>query len=135
MKARQMRLYNYLIEQGDVFTPQVDLARELYADYGNAECCLEPKDYHNTTERTYVTKDIAKINRDPDFEKIIISTPKGVKIANEEEFDRFIKAQYRAVFKRLKLIRAMEKKGRKNAQIDIDGNTVEAFLGYLEENY
>lgn len=135
MNERQRVLYDYLVTRGDEWTSQSEIARDLYQYYGNAECCLEPKDYHNTTERTYLLRDLQAIKANPEFEKLVISSPKGVKIANEEEFDRFIKAQYRAVFKRLKLIRAMEKKGKKNAQIDIDGNTVEAFLGYLEKNY
>jgi hypothetical protein len=128
MNTRQIVLYEFLLDKGDEWTPQAEIARELYRDYGNAECCLEPKDYHNTTERQYITEDIRAINLDPHFEKIIISCSKGVKIANEEEFDRYIKAQYNATISKLSRIYKMAKKGNRNGQIDLGGHTVEAFL-------
>ena len=134
MNTRQIALYEFLLDKGDEWTPQAEIARELYRDYGNAECCLEPKDYHNTTERQYITEDIRVINLDPNVEKIIISCRKGVKIANEEEFDRYIKAQYNATIRKLSRIYKMAKKGNRNGQIDFGGHTVEAFLEKIPES-
>ena len=134
MNTRQIALYEFLLDKGDEWTPQAEIARELYRDYGNAECCLEPKDYHNTTERQYITEDICVINLDPNVEKIIISCRKGVKIANEEEFDRYIKAQYNATIRKLSRIYKMAKKGNRNGQIDFGGHTVEAFLEKIPES-
>ena len=128
MNTRQIALYEFLLDKGDEWTSQAEIARELYRDYGNAECCLEPKDYHNTTERQYITEDIRAINLDPNVEKIIISCGKGVKIANEEESDRYIKAQYNATIRKLSRIYKMAKKVNRNGQIDFGGHTVEAFL-------
>lgn len=134
MNTRQIALYEFLLDKGDEWTPQAEIARELYANYGNAECCLEPKDYHNTTERGYISDDIRAINISPSFEKIIISSSKGVKIANEEEFDRYIKAQYNATIRKLSRIYKMAKKGNRNGQIDFGGHTVEAFLEKIPES-
>ena len=132
MNTRQIALYDFLLDKGDEWTPQAEIARELYRNYGNAECCLEPKDYHNTTERQYITDDIRAINLDPHFEKIIISCGKGVKIANEEEFDRYIKGQYKSAIRKLARVYAMAKKGKRHNQMDFGGHTVEAFLNKID---
>ena len=135
MNDRQKALYEYLLSRGDEWTTHAEIARELYADYGNAECCLEPKDFHNTTERTLITDDCREISISPEFDKIIISSSKGIKIANEAEFDRYIKAQYNATIRKLARIYKMAKKGNRNGQIDFGGHTVESFLENLPENY
>ena len=135
MKERQRALYDYLVSRGDEWTAQSEIARsdELFKYYGNAECCLEPKDYHNTTERTYLLRDLQAIKANPEFEKLVISSPKGVKIANEAEFDRYIKAQYAATIRKLARIYKMAKKGNRDGQIDFGGHTVESFLENLPE--
>lgn len=128
MNERQKALYEYLLDKGDDYTTQVDIARDLYKYYGNAECCLSPEDYHDTTERCFITDDCRAISVSPDCDKIIISNSKGVKIANEAEFDRYIKAQYKATLRKLSRIYKMAKKGNRHNQIDFGGHTVEAFL-------
>lgn len=130
MKDRQRALYAYLLSRGDEWTSQSDIARsdELFRYYGNAECCLEPKEYHNTTERLVLLSDLQAIKTDPEFEKLVISSPKGVKIANEEEFDRYIKSQYKSAIRKLARVYKMAKKGNRNGQIDFGGHTVESFL-------
>jgi hypothetical protein len=135
MKTRQKALYDYLLSRGDEWTPQSEIARsdELYKYYGNGECCLAPKEYHNTTERGYISEDIRAINVSTEYEKLVISSSKGVKIATEAEFDRYIKAQYSAAIRKLARIYRMAKKGNRNGQIDFGGHTVEAFLENLPE--
>lgn len=133
MNERQKALYEYLLGKGDDYTPQVDIARDLYKYYGNAECCLEPKSYHDTTERGYISDDVRAINISADFDKLIISSWKGVKIANEAEFDRYIKAQYNATIRKLSRIYKMAKKGNRHNQIGIDGTAIEAFLQKIDE--
>jgi hypothetical protein len=135
MKERQEALYNYLLSRNGEWTTHAEIARELYQYYGNAECCLEPKDFHNTTERTLITEDCREISVSTECEKIIISSSKGVKIANEAEFDRYIKSQYNATICKLARIYKMAKKCNRNGQIDFGGHTVESFLENLPENY
>ena len=134
MTNRQIALYEYLLERGNEYTPQAQIARDLYEYYGNGECCLEPKDYHNTYERLWILEDIREINLSQEFEKLIISNCKGVKIATEEEFDKYIKNQYNSTIRKLSRIYKMAKKGNRDKQMDFGGNTVESFLENIPEN-
>ena len=133
METKHEALYKYLESKGDVWSPQVEVARDLYEHFGNGECCLEPKEYHNTTERLELSQTISQINFSNEFEKIVISSSKGIKLANEEEFDRYIKSQYKSAIRKLARVYAMAKKGNRNGQIDFGGHTVEAFLENLPE--
>ena len=134
MNARHYKLYEYLYENEGEYIPQHQVARDLFEYYGNGECCIEPKDYHNTWERVQITKDIREINDSQTFEKIIISNSKGIKLATEEEFNAFIKRQYNSAIRKLARIYRMAKKGNRHNQIDFGGHTVEAFLEKLPED-
>lgn len=134
MNKRQIALYEYLLSKGDEWTTHAEIARELYEYYGNAECCLLPKDYHDTSERKAISVDCRELNTSCEVEKIIISSCKGVKIANETEFDRYIENQHKAILRRLSRLYKIAKKGGRHKQIDICGNSVEAFLEKNSEN-
>lgn len=133
MSERQKALYEYLVSKNGEWVTHADLARELYRFYGNAECCLEPKDFHNTTERLMILNDCREINLSPDFEKIIIGGNKGIKLANEAEFYRYIESQRKSTLRKLARIYKMAKKGSLHNQMDFGGHTVEAFLENLPE--
>lgn len=135
MENRHRALYEYLLDNGDNWVSQAQVARDLYKYFGNGECCIEPEDYHNTLERHILSKTISEINESMDYEKIIISSGKGIKLANEDEFERYIKNLYISVFKKLRRVRIMEKKGNANGQIDFNGDEVEAFLNNFEKRY
>jgi hypothetical protein len=135
MKERQIALYNYLLSRNGEWTTHAEIARELYREYGNAECCLEPKDYHNTSERIEILKTCRDINSSYEFDKIIISGSKGIKLATEEEFNKYIRNQYRAIFRKLKRTRELERKAIRNNQINFMGNFVEAFLKDITEKF
>lgn len=127
---RQKVLYDFLIKQGDRYTYQQDIACELKTnDYwiGYDELCTYGT-YHDCTGRKIMGADIREINSSPDFEKIIISNGNGVKIATEEDYDKMIKSLYKAVFAKLKRIRTIEKKAKRNGQITIDKKEIIAFL-------
>ena len=126
-------LYNYLLEKGDEWTPQSHIARDLYAHFGNGECCLAPEQYHNTTERLHLLKCKQSINDSAKFDKIIISNTKGMKIATEAEAELYLAREYKAIFKKLKRIRTIEKKCKLHNQIRVDGHTIDAFLENLPE--
>ena len=132
MKNRQNALYEYLLNNGDEWTSQVQVARDLFEHFGNGECCLEPKEYHDTTERLELSQTISQINFSSEYEKIVISSSKGIKLANEEEFDRYIKGQYKSAIRKLARVYAMAKKGNRHNQIDFGGHTVEAFLDNID---
>lgn len=128
METKHEVLYKYLEEKGDCWTPQVEVARDLYEHFGNGECCLAPEEFHDTLERHLMSQTICEINLSPSFEKIIISSGKGIKLANEEEHKRYVTSQYRSVLRKLKRVVIMQKKGNLNNQICIDGKAVEAFM-------
>lgn len=128
MENKHIALYNYLLEKGDEWTPQVKVARDLYKHFGNGECCLAPDEYHDTQERHILSKAISDINFSTNFEKIIISSRKGIKLANEEEHHRYVANQYRSILRKLKRTHIMERKGNANGQISLDGRAIEAYL-------
>ena len=134
MNERQNALYEFLKSRADRWTAEFEIGRELYEYYGNSEACLSPADYHNTHQRRVLSLDVAQINGSADFEKIIISCSKGIKIASENEFAAHIHRQYSAIFRKLRRVRTMEKKARLHNQIGIDGETVDAFLEKIPEN-
>jgi hypothetical protein len=135
MEERQRALYEYLLSRSGEWVSQAEIARELYQYYGNGECFIEPKDYHNTSERIDLLRCKQSINDSADFEKIIISNSKGMKIATEEEAVRYLSNQYKALFRKLRRLRTMEKKCNLHNQITIGGRTIDAFLENLPENY
>lgn len=132
METKHEALYKYLEEKGDVWSPQVEVARDLFEHFGNGECCLAPDEYHDSHERKILSRVISEVNFSPEFDKIIISSGKGIKLANEEEHKRYVTNQYRAVLRKLKRTRIMEKKGNANGQITIDGRTIEAYLNGVD---
>ena len=130
LNPRQWALYRFLVEQGDKWTYQEDIAKALPDWYAPIE---ETKDYHNTKERHLMTKDIRIINDSSVIQKVIISNPsRGVKIATEAEWQECIKREYISVFKKLKRIRNKERKGALNNQTRLvfksERDTIEAFL-------
>lgn len=135
MENKHRALYKYLESKGDVWSPQVEVARDLFEHFGNGECYLEPKDFHNTAERLDIAKTCREINSNSTFEKIIISNSKGIKLATEEEFNKYINNQYRSIFKKLKRIREIHRKANRNNQINFMGEFVESFLEDISRNF
>lgn len=133
MNARQRTLYGYLLSRNGEWTTHAEIARDLYEHYGNAECCLEPKDFHNTAERSWIAADCRYLSTCNEIDKIVISSSKGIKLATEQEFDRYIKSQYSATIRKLARIYKMAKKVNRHGQIDFGGHTVEAFLENITE--
>lgn len=112
LNARQWRLYNELKAIGDVWTKQRELAELLpdFYPYERAEA------FHDSAARLLMTKDIAAINKSDAVQKIIISSARGVKLANEAEAWAFIEGKYSAVFKSLEKVRKMERKAGLDGQ-------------------
>ena len=127
LNSRQWALYAFLKERGNQWTLQEDIAKELFEWYYYTN-----GDFHNSNARMLMTKDIRAINDNTVIQKIIISSPNGIKLATEEEFNKYIKNEYISVFKKLKRIRQKEKKGALNGQARLVFNSerdiIEAFL-------
>jgi len=121
--ARQNQLYNFLLERGDNWTSmeQATDSCKLYPTFYTGT-------YHNSWTRRLLTEDIERINASAKFEKVIISGSRGIKIATEEEFSRFIGSELGEIFGKLKRVRRLAKKGSRNMQIDFEGQVRKAFL-------
>lgn len=130
LNSRQWALYNYLKEQGDQWTTQLRIALEIpeYEYDGNEPAAA----FHDSPVRHLLTKDIRKINKSGVIQKIIISTPQGVKLASESEFDIFIRSQYAALWRRKERLDKIARKGNRNGQgrfvFGSERDTVKAFI-------
>ena len=121
--ARQEALYRFLLSRGDAWTSMAQAT-----DSVNLYPAFFTGHYHNSTARRLLTWDIEQINGNDVFQKIIVSGSRGIKIATETEFEKFLHAELREVFRKLKRLRRLARKGSRNQQIDLEGRIAEAFL-------
>lgn len=132
LNSRQWALYEFLKERGDQWTTQYDTAKALktidglYAD-------IDHEDFHNCNARYLMTADIRAINESSVIQKVIISSGKGIKIANKEEFKRYIQKERSAAIRRLMRVRIKERKGARDGQGRItfgeyERDTIKAFI-------
>ena len=118
IKSRQFKLYNYLKNKDpNEWTFQEKIARDLPDLYPATE--KEFEDFHNSSCRRLIGEDIRAINEDDYLHKPILSSGKGVKMANEAEFNDYIGSNINSVIKRLKRLKKMAQKGGQNGQMRI----------------
>ena len=133
LNARQWALYNLLKNNPDSYMTQWDIARKLKDFYapnmGFWDC--EYDTFHDSAARHMLTNDIRAINKSEVIQKIIISTSKGVKIASQEEFAKYINAEFASIFRKLARTRQKAKKAGLDGQMRIvlgsERDTIEAF--------
>lgn len=135
LNPRQWALYRFLKERGDQWTTQVQAAvtlQKMYYGQIYENWSGDPAEFHDSGARLQMTLDIRKINDSGVIQKVIISSRKGIKIANEEEFERYIRLEIGAAVR--KLLRAKRKaaKGSLDGQMrfvfNSERDTVKAFL-------
>lgn len=131
LNSRQWALYNYLKDKGDEWTTQFRIAIEL-PEYGFIEGEDDADKFHDSLARMRMTADIRAINESSVIQKVIISSPKGIKIANKDEFDRYIRKEIMSSVRRLMRAKRKAAKGAKDGQMRIvfgsERDTVKAFL-------
>ena len=129
LTPRQWALYNFLKEQGDVWTMQIEIAYALKKFY---DVSFENDKFHDSKARLQITMDIRAINDNDVIQKIIISSPRGIKIANEREFDQYISREMGAVLRRLSRAKRKVEKARMNGQTRVvfksERDFIEAFI-------
>lgn len=126
-QERRETLYSLLLKE-EGWVEQECIAALMFPYYSD----YDEGHFHDSSARFLMTKDIQTINNDPEYEKIIICTNEGIKIATEEDIDGYLKSQYSALFRKLKRIRNLERKAGLDGQIkaDFDGHAnriIEAF--------
>ena len=130
LNSRQWALYNYLKEKGDEWTCQWQIALEIpeYKYDGKQDAAL----FHDSTARKQMTADIRTINDSSIIQKVIISSSKGIKIANSEEFDLHTRKEIMAAVRRLQRAKRKAEKGNRDGQMRLvfnsERDTVKAFL-------
>ena len=123
-RERREALYSFLLARGDKWTSmeQTTDSIPMYPTYTRST-------YHNSTARRLLTRDIEAVNSADKFEKIIVSGKYGIKLANENDFQKFLKSEFGEIFRKLRRVRTIARKGSKDQQIDLEGQIREAFLG------
>ena len=131
LNKRQWALYNTLKEQGDEWRIQAEIAI-LIPEY-NYDGSEDWRLFHDSPARHIMTADIRAINESAVIQKVIISSGKGIKIANAEEFERYIRKERAAAIRRLVRVRIKERKGNLDGQTRItfgqyERDTIKAFI-------
>lgn len=128
LNARQWAVYNLLKNNPDRYMTQLEIVctlKEVYTLDFSADT------FHDSNARHQLTKDIREINKSDVIQKVIISTPKGVKIASSAEFEQYINAEFAAIFRKLARTRQKAKKAGLDGQMRIvlgsERDTIEAF--------
>lgn len=128
LNPRQWALYNLLKNNPDRYMTQLEIAYGLREYYDTS---FYNDQFHDSPTRHMLTADIRKINQSDVIQKIIISNSKGVKIASSEEFERYINAEFAAIFRKLARTRQKAKKAGLDGQMRIvlgsERDTIEAF--------
>ena len=87
--------------------------------------------FHDSKARHMLTADIRTINKSDVIQKVVISTPKGIKIASSAEFEQYINAEFAAIFRKLARTRQKARKAGLDGQMRIvlgsERDTIEAF--------
>ena len=130
LTPRQWKLYEYLKDKADAWTYQWQIALEI-TEYGYDGEGLAAA-FHDSPARHALTNDIRAINKSNVIQKIILSSPKGIKLASESDFDVYIRSQYAALWRRKERLDKIAKKGGKDGQMKMvfnsERDTVKAFI-------
>ena len=127
LTPRQWKLYEFLKSQED-WVKQELISSSLPDLYGTDET-----PFHDTMARINITNDIRAIKKSDIIQKIIISSPKGVKIANAEEFDEWFKRKAISLKKQMKLLYKQLKKAQLHNQTRIVYNSERDFIEAFKE--
>lgn len=131
LTTRQWKLYNFLKDNAHRWVTQKEIAIVLCNDYPTTDSGLE--DFHNCNARHLITNDIRALNKSSVIQKIILSGSNGVKIANEQEFDKYMAKRFLQAIRRLEYLKNLSRKGGRDGQMRItlgkhERDTIEAFL-------
>lgn len=132
LNPRQWALYNYLKSRGDEWTTQKDVAYALDDFY---DVSFNDATFHDSPTRWRMTKDIRVINENGVIQKVILSTPRGIKIANAEEFDRYIRKEISAAVRKLLRAKRKAQKGNLDGQMRMVFNSErEVYKAFIDSD-
>ena len=132
LTPRQWHLYEFLKQQND-WVKQEHISSSL-PEYSATE---KDTPFHDTMARINITNDIRAIKKSDIIQKIVISSSKGVKIANEDDFGIYFDRKLINLKSQMKLLYKQLKKAQLNNQTRIVYNSerdfIEAFKGEVKE--
>lgn len=123
LTTRQWQLYKYLKDhyEADKFIPKKEIADAIGYAWND-------KSDRNGRE---IESDVAALNEDGNIQKVIISSTKGYKIANQEEAGEWLHKDWLSILKLIKRHMFKRRKCRLNKQMRIvfnsERDTIEAF--------
>lgn len=128
LNARQWAVYNILKNNPDRYMTQKEIVYSLSEYYGTN---FSDELFHDSHARITLTRDIRKINESDVVQKVIISNHEGIKIANKEEYEKYIDAEFASIFRKLARTRKKARKAGLDKQMRIvfgtERDTIEAF--------
>ena len=128
LNARQWAVYNLLKNNPDRYMTQLEIVLTL-KEYFTLDFTADT--FHDSKARHMLTADIRTINKSDVIQKVVISTPKGIKIASSAEFEQYINAEFAAIFRKLARTRQKARKAGLDGQMRIvlgsERDTIEAF--------
>ena len=128
LNARQWAVYNLLKNNPDRYMTQIDVVYSLREHY---DTTFANAKFHDSAARHMLTADIRAINESAAVQKIVISTSRGIKIASRAEFEKYINAEFAAIFRRLARTRQKARKAGLDGQLRLvignERDTIEAF--------
>ena len=130
LNSRQWALYEYLKDKGDEWICQWQIALDIPEYEYDGESFAAA--FHDSPARHLLTNDIRAIYKSNVIQKIILSSPKGIKLASESDFEVYIRSQYAALWRRKERLDKIAKKGGKNGQMRIvfgsERDTIKSFI-------
>ena len=131
LNPRQWAVYNLLKNNPDRYMTQMEIANALPNYFLSFMNPYDESTFHDSAARHLLTRDIRTINNSGVIQKIIITNRNGVKIASSAEFERYINAEFAAIFRKLARTRQKAKKAGLDGQMRIvlgsERDTIEAF--------
>ena len=135
LSTAEWELYNFLKDNSDKWVKQVEIALALPKIFPTTEEDL--LDFHNSNCRKAITKCIRNLNASTVIQKIILSTGKGIKIADQTEFEFYIGKKIMSAVRHLQRVKHLADKASKDGQMRIvfnkERDTIEAFIKNYEE--
>lgn len=114
----EWKIYNYLKDHTDKWVPQEILAKDLFYDEWY-RTHYDGIPFHDTKVRKKLTNAIRNLNNSFVIQKIILSSSKGVKIAERDEIDKYIGRHINCVVARLNRLKLIAKKASRDGQYKI----------------
>lgn len=132
LTPRQWALYRHVKSMGNTYTTQYEVAEALFLQYGFYSGYNSKLNFHDTTARIAMTKDIRAINDSSIIQGIIMSTNKGIKFVSMDDYEKYIGGQYAALWRKKKRIDTAARKGARDGQMRLvlgsERDTVKAFI-------